>query len=122
MVKYGLVIIRQPPSKRQVAGSSPAGVASLNVNQINLLVGPDPLVNELGRLVGALSVDASPASRVPVSAPTGAALMLTLRMGFHALFARMACCRSRWRRAFDHRHDIEDERGTAGVAFAARRC
>lgn len=55
-----------------------------------VLVGPDPLVNELGRLVGALSVDASP---VPISAPTRAALMLTLRMGFRAL----ETCLLEWR-------------------------
>jgi integrase len=56
-----------------------------------VLVGPDPRLNELGRLVCALTAD-DPCP-VPVSAPTRAALMLTLRIGFRALEA----CSLEWR-------------------------
>jgi integrase len=55
-----------------------------------VLVGPDPRLNELGRLVCALTADPSP---LPVSPPTRAALMLTLRMGFRAL----ETCSLEWR-------------------------
>jgi integrase len=55
-----------------------------------VLVGPDPRLNELGRLVCALTADPCP---VPVSPPTRAALMLTLRMGFRAL----ETCSLEWR-------------------------
>jgi integrase len=55
-----------------------------------VLVGPDPRLNELGRLVCALTADPCP---VPVSPPTRAALMLTLRLGFRALEA----CSLEWR-------------------------
>lgn len=55
-----------------------------------VLVGSDPRVNELGRLVCALDIDPSP---VPVSAPTRAALMLTLRLGLRAL----ETCSLEWR-------------------------
>jgi integrase len=48
----------------------------------SVLVGPDPRVNELGRLVAALVAEPS---SVPVSRPTRLALLLTLRMGFRAL-------------------------------------
>jgi integrase len=47
-----------------------------------VLVGPDPKVNELGRLVAALSAEPS---AVPVSRPARLALLLTLMMGFRAL-------------------------------------
>jgi integrase len=55
-----------------------------------VLVGPDPKVNELGRLVSALASELSPA---PVSRPTRLALLLTLRMGFRAL----ETCSLEWR-------------------------
>src|ERR1700722_425407 len=55
-----------------------------------VLVGPDPKVNELGRLAAALSADPSP---VPVSQETRIALLLTLGMGFRALEA----CSLEWR-------------------------
>ena len=55
-----------------------------------VLVGPDPRLNELGRLVCALTADPSP---LPVSAPTRVALILTLRMGFRAL----ETCSLEWR-------------------------
>jgi integrase len=55
-----------------------------------VLVGPDPRLNELGRLVCALTADPCP---VPVSPPTRDALMLTLRMGFRAL----ETCSLEWR-------------------------
>jgi len=55
-----------------------------------VLVGPDPSVNELGRLVTALTADPSP---VPVSRPTRIALLLTLRLGLRALEA----CSLEWR-------------------------
>jgi integrase len=53
------------------------------------LVGPDPRVNELGRLVAALSADPCP---VPVSWGTRVALLLTLALGFRAL----EVCSLRW--------------------------
>ena len=56
----------------------------------SVLVGSDPRVNELGRLVCVLGIDPSP---VPVSAPTRAALMLTLRLGLRAL----ETCSLEWR-------------------------
>jgi integrase len=55
-----------------------------------VLVGPDPSVNELGRLVAALTADPVP---VPVSRPTRIALLLTLRLGLRALEA----CSLEWR-------------------------
>jgi integrase len=55
-----------------------------------VLVGPDPRVNELGRLVCALTADPSP---LPVSSPTRDALMLTLRLGLRAL----ETCSLEWR-------------------------
>jgi integrase len=56
----------------------------------SVLVGPDPRLNELGRLVSALSDDPS---SVPVSASTRVALMLTLRLGLRAL----ETCSLEWR-------------------------
>jgi integrase len=85
-----------------------------------VLVGPDPRVNELGRLVCALTADPSP---LPVSSPTRDALMLTLRLGLRAL----ETCSLEWRavdidgRGFDHRDKVKDGRGLEGVAAAARR-
>jgi integrase len=55
-----------------------------------VLVGPDPSVNELGRLVAALTAEPSPA---PVSRPTRIALLLTLRLGLRAL----ETCSLEWR-------------------------
>jgi integrase len=55
-----------------------------------VLVGPDPRLNELGRLVCALTADPTP---LPVSSPTRAALMLTLRVGLRAL----ETCALEWR-------------------------
>ena len=55
-----------------------------------VLVGPDPKVNELGRLAAALAAEPSP---VPVSRPTRLALLLTLMMGFRAL----ETCSLEWR-------------------------
>jgi integrase len=55
-----------------------------------VLVGPDATVNELGRLVDALSADPSP---IPVSRPTRIALLLTLRLGLRAL----ETCSLEWR-------------------------
>jgi integrase/recombinase XerD len=55
-----------------------------------VLVGPDATVNELGRLVAALSADPSP---IPVSRPTRIALLLTLRLGLRAL----ETCSLEWR-------------------------
>ena len=55
-----------------------------------VLVGPDPRVNELGRLVCALTAEPSP---LPVSTPTRAALILTLRLGLRAL----ETCSLEWR-------------------------
>jgi integrase len=55
-----------------------------------VLVGPEPNLNELGRLVAALTDEPSP---VPVSRTTRLAVMLTLRMGFRALEA----CALEWR-------------------------
>ncbi len=55
-----------------------------------VLVGPDPKVNELGRLAAALLAEPSP---VPVSRPTRLALLLTLSMGFRAL----ETCSLEWR-------------------------
>jgi integrase len=55
-----------------------------------VLVGPDPRLNELGRLVGALIAEPSP---LPVRPPTRAALMLTLRLGLRAL----ETCSLEWR-------------------------
>jgi hypothetical protein len=49
-----------------------------------VLIGPEPNLNELGRLVAALTDEPSP---LPVSRTTRLALMLTLRMGFRALEA-----------------------------------
>jgi integrase len=49
-----------------------------------VLIGPEPSLNELGRLVAALTDEPS---RVPASRTTRLALMLTLRMGFRALEA-----------------------------------
>ena len=47
-----------------------------------VLVGPDPRLNELGRLVCALTAEPS---LLPASAPTRAGLLLTLRLGLRAL-------------------------------------
>jgi integrase len=47
-----------------------------------VLVGPDPRVNELGRLVAALAADPCP---VPASRATRIALLLTVALGFRAL-------------------------------------
>jgi integrase len=55
-----------------------------------VLVGPDPTVNEIGRLAHALLAEPSP---VPVSRPTRLALLLTLHMGFRAL----ETCSLEWR-------------------------
>ncbi len=55
-----------------------------------VLAGPDPTVNELGRLVEALAADPPP---VPVSWPTRIALILTLRLGLRAL----ETCSLEWR-------------------------
>ena len=55
-----------------------------------MLVGPDPRLNELGRLVGPLIAEPSP---LPVRPPTRAALMLTLRLGLRAL----ETCSLEWR-------------------------
>jgi integrase len=49
-----------------------------------VLVGPEPNLNEIGRLMAALTAEPAP---VPVSRTTRLALMLTLRMGFRALEA-----------------------------------
>jgi integrase len=56
----------------------------------SVLVGPDPRLNELGRLVSALTAEPS---ALPVSAPTRVALMLTLRLGLRAL----ETCSLEWR-------------------------
>ena len=55
-----------------------------------VLVGPDPKVNEVGRLVAALLAEPSP---VPVSQPTRLALLADTRMGFRAL----ETCSLEWR-------------------------
>jgi integrase len=55
-----------------------------------VLVGPDPGVNELGRLVAALLAEPS---AIPVSRPTRLALLLTVTMGFRAL----ETCSLEWR-------------------------
>jgi integrase len=55
-----------------------------------VLVGPDPRLNELGRLVCALTAEPSP---LPVRPPTRAALILTLRLGLRAL----ETCSLEWR-------------------------
>jgi integrase len=55
-----------------------------------VLVGPDPTVNELGRLVAALEAEPSP---LPVSRPTRLALLLTLQLGLRAAEA----CSLEWR-------------------------
>jgi integrase len=55
-----------------------------------ILVGPDPKLNETGRLVDALISDPTP---IPVSRPTRLALMLTLIMGFRAV----ETCSLEWR-------------------------
>jgi integrase len=55
-----------------------------------VLVGPDPKVNELGRLAAALAAEPSP---VPVSRLTRLALLLTLMMRFRAL----ETCSLEWR-------------------------
>ena len=55
-----------------------------------ILVGPDPKLNETGRLVDALISDHTP---IPVSRPTRLALMLTLIMGFRAV----ETCSLEWR-------------------------
>ena len=85
-----------------------------------VLVGPDPRLNELGRLVGALIAEPSP---LPVRPPTRAAFMLTLRLGS----VRSKLVRSNGgpstsrRRALHHCDEVEDGRRLAGAAAAARR-
>ena len=68
-----------------------------------ILVGPDPKVNELGTLAAALFAEASP---VPVSRQTRLALLLTLIMGFRAL----ETCSLEWRAI-----SLDDEMPTVTV-------
>jgi integrase len=55
-----------------------------------VLIGPDPRLNELGRLAAALASEPSP---LPVSGPTRVALLLSLGLGLRALEA----CSLEWR-------------------------
>ena len=68
-----------------------------------VLVGPDPSVNELGRLGAALRAEPSP---VPVSRRTRIALMLTMRLGLRAL----ETCSLEWRAV-----DLDGDPPTASV-------
>jgi integrase len=68
-----------------------------------ILVGPDPKVNELGALAAALFAEAS---LVPVSRQTRLALLLTLIMGFRAL----ETCSLEWRAI-----SLDDEMPTVTV-------
>jgi integrase len=83
----------------------------------SVLVGPDPCLNELGLIATAFTAEPS---SLPVSLPTRAALMLTLRLGLRAL----ETCSLEWRAvdldvtAFDHRDEVKDGRRVEDVAAA----
>jgi integrase len=78
-----------------------------------VLVGEEPNLNELGRLVAALTAEPSP---VPVNRATRLALMLTLRMGFRAL----EVCALEWR-AIDLDGDTPSITVTRSKTAAGRR-